>query len=152
MAFTDTTLIFEREIFNKKVPTWVAHALVVLVREELVLSQAMQCSWSERLVSRSKALPCRCVTSPCGDGLGGALEGGGRFSLQASAMELATTDLEHAENVLWDYPTFRTPQDGLLRTRIHHYSEFRDWHYCTCTAVKKQAVDVVTGCAKCLEW
>jgi hypothetical protein len=122
----------------------------VLVREELVLSQAMQCSWSERLVSRSKALPCRCVTSPCGGGLGGALEGGGRFALEACAMELATTDLEHAEKVLWDYPTFRTPQDGLLRTRIHDYSEFRDWQYYTCRANKKQAVDVDTVCRKCL--
>ena len=60
----------------------------------------MQCSWSGWLVSRSKALPRRCVTSPCGGGLGGALEGGGRFALEASALELATTDLEHAEKVL----------------------------------------------------
>jgi len=78
---------------------WVAHAVVVSVREERVLSRAKQRSRSGWLVSRSKALPCRCVTSPCAGGLGGALEGGGRFALQASVLELATTDLEQAATI-----------------------------------------------------
>ena len=30
------------------------------------------------------------------------LEGGGRFAMEASALELANTDLEHAGKVLWD--------------------------------------------------
>ena len=101
------------------------------VREERVLSQAKQRSRSGRLVSRSKALPCRCVTSPCAGGLGGALEGGGRFALEASALELATTDLEHAE-VLCHSPMFRRPHRCLLRAEIQRDLEFGDWQYCAC--------------------
>ena len=102
------------------------------VRQERVLSQAKQRSRSGRLVSRSKALPCRCVTSPCAGGLRGALEGGGRFALEASALELATTDLEHAEKVLCHYPTFGKPHRCLLRTEIQRDLEFGDWQQWAC--------------------
>ena len=64
-------------------------------------------TFRERAVSRSKALPCRRVTSACAGGLGGALQSGGRFALEASALQLATAHLEHAEKVLCHSPTFR---------------------------------------------
>ena len=116
------------------------------VREERVLSQAKQGSRSGRLVSRSKALPCRCVTSACAGGLGGALEGGGRFALEASALKLATTDLEHAEKVLCHYPTLRKPHRCLLRTHIHRVRSSQIG-----STAPVLAVGLATGCTTCPE-